>query len=37
MPFKTEAFVVSEKNDPFALKTIELDDPLDNEVLVESE
>lgn len=37
MPFETQAFVISEKNASFVLETIQLDDPLDNEVLVESE
>lgn len=35
MPFQTEAFVIAEKNAPFVLEKIELDDPLDDEVLVE--
>lgn len=35
MPFQTEAFVITEKNAPFVLEKIELDDPLEDEVLVE--
>lgn len=35
MPFKTEAFVLEEINSDFKLETVELDDPQDEEVLVE--
>lgn len=35
MPFTTEAFVLEQVNSDFKLETIELDDPQDEEVLVE--
>ena len=34
MGFKTEALIVQEVNAPFKLTEIELDEPLENEVLV---
>lgn len=37
MPFTTEAFVLEQVNSDFKLETIELDDPQDEEVLVEGE
>lgn len=35
MPFTTEAFVLEQVNSDFKLETVELDDPQDEEVLVE--
>jgi len=35
MPQETQAWVVEEKNGPFVLKDVVLDDPLEDEVLVE--
>ncbi|KAM0747507.1 alcohol dehydrogenase [Meredithblackwellia eburnea MCA 4105] len=35
MPFKTQAYVLAEKDAPFVLQDVELEDPQPNEVLVE--
>lgn len=35
MPFTTEAYVLEKVNSDFKLETVELDDPQDEEVLVE--